>query len=72
MHSTRYRIGGKFYQEKIFANFADFSRWRNFIHDFFVLCYDYIEDMVTFTALAKLIPSSISATQRYLGLAKLV
>ena len=53
--SLIYRIGGNFHQEKIFANFATCSRWRNFLSANFLSCVnDYIEDMATFTALTKI------------------
>ena len=56
--NNKYHIAGNFCQEKIFTNFATCSRWRNnFICEFFVLymCVNnYIEDIATFTALAKI------------------
>ena len=40
---------------EIFANFAICSYWRNFYRTNFLSCVnDYIEDMATFTALAKI------------------
>ena len=71
MHTTSkckhryYRIGGSFRQEKIFANFATCCCWRNFLStNFLSRVNDYIEDMVTFTALAKIIPPNISVIQK--------
>ena len=50
-----YHICGNFRQEKIFADFTICSYWRKFYHANFLSCVnDYIEDMVTFTALAKI------------------
>ena len=51
----RYRIGRNFHQDKIFANFATYSRWRKFLSaNFLSRVNDYIGDMATFTALAKI------------------
>ena len=50
-----YRIRGNFRQEKIFTNFAICSYWQNIYPANFLSCVnDYIEDMVTFTALVKI------------------
>ena len=45
----------KFSPGETFANFAICSHWRNFYHaNFLSYVNDYIEDMATFTALAKI------------------
>ena len=48
-------MAGNFRQEKIFANFATCSCWRYFLSaNFLSRVNDCIEDMVTYTALAKI------------------
>ena len=48
-------LGGNIHQEKIFANFATYSFWRNFyLWIFFPTLMFTQKDMVTFTALAKI------------------
>lgn len=47
--------------EKIFANFATYSHWRKFYHSTSLPSVnDCMEDMVTFTTLAKFIPPNVS------------
>ena len=47
--------GERFRQEKGFANFTTCSHWGNFYLRMLLFCVnDYIEDMATFTALAKI------------------
>ena len=55
VQGVKYCICGNFHQEKIFANFAICSHWQNLYHANFLSCVnDYIEDLATFTALAKI------------------
>ena len=52
----KYCIGGSFHQEKSFAStLATYPCWQNFLSaKFFFSVNEHIEDMATFTALAKI------------------
>ena len=61
-----------FRQEKIFANFTTCSRWRNFLSANFLSCVnDYIEDMATFTALAKIYSIECFCNTKVAGLGEI-
>ena len=57
---------------EIFANFAICSHWRNFYHtNFLSRVNDYIEDMVTFTALAKIYSTNYFCNTKDSGIGKI-
>ena len=67
-----YRTGGNFRQEKFFANFTTCSHWRSFLSTKFFSCVnDYIEDMVTFTALAKIYSIEYFCNTKVTGLGEI-
>ena len=57
---------------EIFANFTMCSYWRNFYRMNFLSCVnDYIEDMVTFTALAKIYSTEYFCNTKVAGLGEI-
>ena len=71
-NNTIYRIAGNFHQEKIFANFATCSCWSIFYLQIFLSCVnDYIEDMATFTTLAKIYSTEYFCNTKVAGLGKI-
>ena len=64
-------VYAEIFTRRKFHQFRHLLSLAKFYHVNFLSCVnDYIEDMATFTTLAKFIPPNISAIQRYLGLAK--
>ena len=54
---------------EIFANFATCFCWRNFYYENFLSCInDYIEDMATFMALAKIYSTEYFCTTKVAGI----
>ena len=72
VHTLTYCICRNFHQEKIFANFAICSHWRNFYHaNFMSRVNDYIEDMATFTALAKIYSTKYFCNTKVYGVGEI-